>query len=133
MVDETFSRCCCNSAVACVLSGGDDATVDERSRLDRIDILPLLPNLLVISAYPVLLHEAESAFHAHGSRRQPESLAIIESRSRIRNAVNVVTAMEFTRFGRVEMTVGEQSLCSRFAYVYGVRFEYIFGGRWMRL
>ena len=83
-VDERLSRCCCNSAVACVLSGGDDAAVDERSRRERIDILSLLPNFLVESAFPILRHEARGAFHAHESRRLPESLAIIESRSRIR-------------------------------------------------
>lgn len=133
IVVETLSRQRCNSAVACVLSGGDDAAVDERSRLDRIDILPLLPSSLVISAFPVLLHEAESAFHAHRSRRQPESLAIIEIRSRIRNAVKVVTAMGASRFERVEMTVGyarpKLKFCSRLRWW----FEYIFGWRWMRL
>jgi hypothetical protein len=44
-VVEMLSRRSCSSAVAFVLSGGDEAAVEERCRRARTDILLYVPNL----------------------------------------------------------------------------------------
>ena len=54
-MDERLSKRSCSSAVAFVLSGGDDVVVEDRCWRERVDILPH-PNSRVGSSFPVLPH-----------------------------------------------------------------------------